>query len=231
MYRDGNTISLTVTAAINRGIRVTAAGAAAAVGDLGIGVLMEESFTSGDVRAVRHWNAAGTYQMVASGAISANARVYTAASGKISATPGNGSKFVGIALEAASADNDIIEVVSTIGADQNALDVEVIILDPTTLTVAQSGNVISTAGAAGTVTFTLPAATPGLEYFFHVGAAQQLRIDPNGTEKIALPSTGVLGAAGKYLVADAIGETVHIICVNAGEWNVFGFTGTWTQEA
>lgn len=83
-------------------------------------------------------------------------------------------------------------------------------------------------GASGTVTFSLPAATVGQEYIFRVGAAQQLRIDPNGTEVIALPSTGVASAAGAYIVADADGETVHIVCTKAGTWSVYGFTGTWT---
>ena len=77
---------------------------------------------------------------------------------------------------------------------------------------------------------TLPAATPGLHFFFGVGAAQELRIDPNGSETISLPSSGVPGAAGKYLVADAVGETVHLACLKAGNWSVLGFTGTWTAE-
>ena len=88
----------------------------------------------------------------------------------------------------------------------------------------------TTAGASGTVTFSLPAATPGLRFKFHVGAAQQLRVDPNGVETISLPSTGVAGAAGKYLVADAIGETLAIECVVAGAWSVFGHAGSWTHE-
>lgn len=100
-----------------------------------------------------------------------------------------------------------------------------------TVLTGESGSVYSTAGAAGTVTFTLPAATVGLKYKFAVGAAQELRIDPDGTETIALPSTGVQGAAGKYLTANADGETVYIQCVVAGEWAVFGYTGTWTAEA
>lgn len=100
-----------------------------------------------------------------------------------------------------------------------------------TLTVAESGSLHNTAGALGAVTFVLPAAVPGLEYFFHVGAAQELRIDPDGTETVALPSSGVQGAAGKYLTANAIGESVHIVCSVSGTWTVFGFTGTWTAEA
>lgn len=100
-----------------------------------------------------------------------------------------------------------------------------------TLTTAESGSVHTSVGASGTITLTLPAAVVGLEYFFRVGAAQQFRIDPNGTETIALPSTGVQGAAGKYLVADADGESVHLLCDKAGQWTCYGFTGTWTAEA
>lgn len=100
-----------------------------------------------------------------------------------------------------------------------------------TLTAAESGSVHTNAGAAGTVVLALPAAVVGLEFFFGVRVAQALRLDPDGTETISLPSTGVPGAAGKYLVADAIGETVHLVCVAAGSWAVMGYTGTWTAEA
>lgn len=99
-----------------------------------------------------------------------------------------------------------------------------------TVTPKDLGKVLSNVGASGTITFALPAALPGMEVLARVGVAQQLRLDPNGTETISLPSTGVPGAAGKYLVADAIGETVWLKCVVAGTWSVFGFTGTWTAE-
>lgn len=100
-----------------------------------------------------------------------------------------------------------------------------------TLTVLENGTVHTNKGASGAITLTLPAATVGHHFYFYVGAAQELRIDPNGTETISLPSTGVAGAAGKYLTANAIGETVHLMCCEAGTWAAFGFTGTWTAEA
>lgn len=100
-----------------------------------------------------------------------------------------------------------------------------------TLTTTESGTWHTNTGASGTITITLPAATVGLRYSFAVGAAQQLRIDPNGTETISLPSTGVPGAAGKYLVADAVGENVQLACLIAGNWSVLGYTGSWTSEA
>lgn len=100
-----------------------------------------------------------------------------------------------------------------------------------TLTALENGTLHTNKGAGGAITIALPAAVAGLHYRFYVGAAQQLRIDPNGNETISLPSSGVAGAAGKYLVADAIGETVHLMCCEDGTWAVFGYTGTWTAEA
>ncbi|MGI8423579.1 MAG: hypothetical protein ACR2NO_05630 [Chloroflexota bacterium] len=100
-----------------------------------------------------------------------------------------------------------------------------------TLTGDENGKTFSTKGAAAAVTFTLPAATVGLRYNFYVGAAFECRIDPAGAEQISLPSTGVAGAAGKYLTADAVGETVALVCCEAARWACFGYTGTWVAEA
>jgi hypothetical protein len=99
-----------------------------------------------------------------------------------------------------------------------------------TLSAAQTGAVISNLGASGAAVFALPAAVAGMNYTFIVEAAQELRIDPNGTETIALPSNGVQGAAGKYLTADAVGENVMLVCATAGTWDVLNYTGTWTAE-
>lgn len=102
--------------------------------------------------------------------------------------------------------------------------------DGATITPALSGGIISNLGASGAAVFALPPATVGLDFTFVVEVAQELRIDPNGTETIALPSTGVQGAAGKYLVADAIGEKVRLVCISAGTWDVEHYSGTWTAE-
>jgi len=91
----------------------------------------------------------------------------------------------------------------------------------------------TTVGASGAVTFTLPAATIGQRYRFLVGAAQELRIDPDGTETIALPETGVQGAAGKYLTGNAAGEYVELECLITGTWTVIAGTqkaSVWTAE-
>lgn len=51
----------------------------------------------------------GVQRLTASGAIAVGARVISAAAGKI-ATIGAGTNAIGIALEAAAADNDVIDV-------------------------------------------------------------------------------------------------------------------------
>lgn len=102
--------------------------------------------------------------------------------------------------------------------------------DGATLTAGDTGAIISNAGASGAAVFALPAATVGLEFYFLLEAAQELRIDPNGSETIALPSTGAQGAAGKYLAADAVREHVHLVCLTAGTWDVLDYSGTWTAE-
>jgi len=102
---------------------------------------------------------------------------------------------------------------------------------PVALVESECGATFTTVGATGTCEFDLPAALVGMEYKFQVGAAQELRIDPDGTETIALPSTGVQGAAGKYLTANAADEGVWLRCNRAGEWDVVSYTGTWAAEA
>lgn len=98
----------------------------------------------------------------------------------------------------------------------------------TVVAETDQGVTFTTVGAGGAVTFALPAATVGQWYRFRVGATQELRIDPNGTQTIALPSTGAQQAAGAYLTADAQGEMVTIQCIVVGTWDVPSYTGTWT---
>lgn len=142
--------------------------------------------------------------------------------------PAAGDFYVGKCVQA-KVNGDLV-VLTDLNAPRTRKTVEAHTADDT-LTALESGTCHTTTGAGGAVVLTLPAAVVGLEFFFMVGAAQELRLDPNGTETIALPSTGVAGAAGKYLTANAAGESVHIMCCVAGSWAVMGYTGTWTAEA
>ncbi|MCA9013705.1 MAG: DUF2190 family protein [Planctomycetaceae bacterium] len=205
--------------------------AAASAEQIDLGTMKQGNQTSGvgssSVASVVFRSAEGTVYMIASEAITQYARVYGADGGKIQATPN--ANPIGFALTAATADGDQVEVLRT---DDN-LDMSTVVAKTADydVEVEDTGKTFTTVGAAGAVTFRLPPAVVGLRNRYRVGAAQELRLDPDGTETIALPSTGVQGAAGKYLVADADGETVDIECTKAGEWSVFGFTGTWTAEA
>lgn len=114
-FVDTNTKAFTAGAAIGQYLRVVLSSgklAAASASQQMLGTLEDASFADLDVRTVRLRTAAGTRKMVASEAITAGNPVYAAASGKIAA---DGSVMEGIALEAASADGDIIEVMTASG--------------------------------------------------------------------------------------------------------------------
>lgn len=75
-----------------------------------IGTLEQASFAAGDVVAVRLTSAQGTCKMIAIEAIAEAAAVYTETDGKIQDTAQATSFLIGTALEAATADGDVIEV-------------------------------------------------------------------------------------------------------------------------
>lgn len=96
-----------------------------------------------------------------------------------------------------------------------------------TVLASEVGTTFLNTGASAAVTFALPPATVGLWYRFVCKAAQELRVDPNGTETIAL-DTGVQQAAGAYLTFNAIGERVTVECLVAGTWETSDPVGTIT---
>lgn len=81
----------------------------AGAGEVGIGITQAEAFAANDPIAVKLWSAPGTFKMIASAAITSGAEVKPMASGKCDDSGTDLS--LGVALEAASANGDIIEVV------------------------------------------------------------------------------------------------------------------------
>ena len=115
-----NPITLTAGEAIAAAFlraKVTGTGAAwlADAVDGGVGTF-QKNYASGALVEIR-LDSAGTSKMVASAAISAGAKVYAAASGKIAAS---GTKVIGTAIEAATANNDVIEVLPHPGVNQSS---------------------------------------------------------------------------------------------------------------
>jgi hypothetical protein len=100
------------SAAISQFLRVKLNGSnkleAAGVGDVGLGTIERAALAANEYHPVRLWTAQGTRKMVAAGAISREAVVYAAASGKIDDTVTGVP--IGIALEAATAADDVIEI-------------------------------------------------------------------------------------------------------------------------
>ncbi len=108
--------TLTAGAAIAQHLRVVLSSgvlAAAGASSKMLGTMEIASLAASDVVPVRLRTAQGTRKMVASEAITAGNNVYAAASGKVAA---DGSVVEGVALEAATADGDVIEVMTDGGS-------------------------------------------------------------------------------------------------------------------
>lgn len=197
--------------AVARYLRVTNPAALAAAGAtvVELGTLENATFASGDLGQVRLRTAFGTAKMVAAGPITAGAAVYAAAGGKIDAT---GTVFVGNALEAATANNDVIEVLR----------------GPNTDVVAGSGVVkhlrtrVTTAQVnAG---FTLLPALTGLKYRLvdaamiaiggNAGGTTGVRLRATQTTEVTLFDAKVAGLTQHTLLR--IGTATNGLILNAG---------------
>ncbi len=190
--------SFTAGAARDRFLRVKLSGtslATAGVSDVSIGTQETESFATTDIVPVRLTTAQGTRKMVASGEITAGNPVYAAGDGKIA---GSGTVVEGRALESATTDGDVIEVLgipntdisATItGTNAAAFEVDA---DAATPKIALSGQ----SGGAGDFTTTLkPETTLSADNTIIVPEA-----DGDTLAAVALPQT----LANKTLTAPVI---------------------------
>lgn len=109
-------ISLYARVKLDSDGKVTTAG----LTDKEIGTAMQEAFASGDVINVRLRTNSGTHKMIAIEALDAGATVYTEADGKVQDTAQATAFQVGTALEAATADGDVIEVLYNAHGDTAA---------------------------------------------------------------------------------------------------------------
>lgn len=93
-------------------VKLDAAGTISTAGltDREIGIAQNAAFAAGDQVNVKLRTAPGTHKMIAAGAVTNGAIVNTQASGKIDDAATATGYPVGTALEAATANNDVIEV-------------------------------------------------------------------------------------------------------------------------
>jgi len=188
------TKAFTAGAAIAQHLRVKLSGgklAAADAEDIELGTLEAAAFADGDVRAVRLRTAQGTVKMVASEAISQGAVVYGADSGKVS-DAANGNP-IGIALEAATADSDVIEVLrcDLLARLRNQSTNTETLTGNKTLTAADARiQVLDPGGAGRTITLPAEAQAAGLDFIIHnsADAAEVLTIKDDGGGTVCTPA-------------------------------------------
>lgn len=110
---DNGVVPMTADAAIAQYARVIFESdgrcVTAGLTEIGDGIAQEAAFAAGDVIPVKLWNSAGTFKMIAVEALAAGATLYTEAAGKVQDTAASTSFKFAKALQAATADGDIIE--------------------------------------------------------------------------------------------------------------------------
>jgi len=86
---------------------------AAGLSQVGDGIAQEAAFATGDQVAVKIWNSAGTFKMIAEEAVDVGDVLFTAAAGKMQDTSTSTAFAFAKCLEAGTADNDIVECIYT----------------------------------------------------------------------------------------------------------------------
>ena len=200
-------------------------------GDPGIGVCQALT-ASGATANIRLDNGGGTSKMVAAAAIAAGKRVYPAADGKVSPIPSGPS--VGKTLEAATAANDVIEVL----LEKDDLFLEGYTFEEIaankTLDAEDDGECFYVTADAKTIT--LPATAAGIDVIIINGAADgtvAVNISPNANDKIMGPD--IAGTDNKDQIntktTALLHDYLHIVADGTNGWFIKGMRGTWAEEA
>jgi len=112
-FNDTGYQSVTLTEAVAQYLRTDASGTLCGITERGIGVAAVGGAIGAVIPVALH-SKQGTFKVVASAAISKDAIVYSAAAGKVGPSASTAYKL-GIALEAAGANNDVIEIMPLVG--------------------------------------------------------------------------------------------------------------------
>jgi hypothetical protein len=123
-YVDGNvkTFIADEAIAVHLRVKLDADGRITVAGltDKEIGTAITPAFAAGEPVSVKLRSGAGTHKMVAIEPLAAGATLYTETGGKVQDTAQATSFQIGTALEAATADNDVIEVLYNAHGDTAA---------------------------------------------------------------------------------------------------------------
>lgn len=96
---------------------------------------------------------------------------------------------------------------------------------PFTVLNNYNGLTLTNYASGGVVTYNLPVSVAGLQFSFASVLANNMHIDPNGSEVIRG------GGAGKYLSLDSVGASVTLLCRVSGYWDIIQSNGTTSFEA
>lgn len=110
-----------------------------------------------------------------------------------------------------------------------------------TVTVAESGSVFVQTRSSTTVTYTLPAAAPGLEYTFVCGnASSEILITPATGDAIvtkihaAQDGTALAPAAGTGIkntaATNVAGDFIKLVSLDGTTWYGVGMAGLWASQ-
>lgn len=198
--------------------------------DLGIGVTQAAVDDTYAV-AVREVHNGGSFKVTAAAAFAVGDYLYHAADGKVSAVPAG--PRIGRALEAATADGDVVEMVYQLTKiEWLGKTFEAVAADKT-LDAEDANKIFYVTADAKTIT--LPATVAGLKFTILNGganAAVAVTVSPNANDKLMGPD--VAGTDNKDEVntkTTAIrGDLIELVGDGAdGYW--FNAEGTWAEEA
>lgn len=204
----------------------------AGAGDDSVGVSQAICANAG-IASIEMLNKPGTQKLTASAAIAAGNIIYGAASGKVSAVPTG--KGIGFALEAATADGDIIECLYTnIDPEFAGMTFEAISASTLTLDAEDVGKVIYfTADCVVTLPATAINIQPIVLMNGGADASVLITVSPNASDKIM--AANVAGVDNKdWLNTKATakrGDYVMIVADGVAGWVVTKKRGTWAIES
>jgi hypothetical protein len=92
----------------------------AGLADRSAGIAQRAAFAAGDPLTIALWNKPGTFKAIAKEAFARGAKLYSEAGGKLQDTAETTSFAEAVALEAATAENDIVEVRPIFGDEDDA---------------------------------------------------------------------------------------------------------------